>query len=354
MSNNQSNSFLLHVSSTQSREIHSFAMDAYTGKLTLIEAIKVPGTGEPTRGNIPLVWGQDKTVLYAHIRIEPFPLTAFSLDSLAKTLKPLETISMPAPMAYFSTGLSGKFLFGASYDGALVTVNQILPDGRLSAPCEQVLPTPPKAHCIIPASFDGFMYATSVDGDAILVYSLDRTTGRLNELEELRVKATNGSGPRHLVFHPQLDCLYCINEHNGSLSVYKADRCSGALERLQNLSLVPTGFAGNALASDIHITPDGSYIYASVRNTNTISGFRIDQIMGTLSAVGTFDAEKNPRGFAIDPKGRFLVCAGQETNHIAVYKLEPYTGRLMLVDRYPVGKRPGWIEIIDMPRDSNL
>ncbi|ALM83627.1 lactonase family protein [Bordetella sp. N] len=345
-------SCLVHVSSSESREIHAFRLDDGSGKLDLIEVVDVPGTGAPTRGNIPLAWSRDRSVLYAQIRIDPFPLSVFARDVASGCLRLVDTYPMPAPMAYLAPTRDGRFLMGASYDQALLTVNGIEADGRLAFPIQQTVATPPKAHCIVEAPFGepsrgssgGFVYATSVDGDCILVYRLDVASGRLTEAAV--VPARPGSGPRHLVFHPTLDMLYCVNEHAGSLAAYSIDRKTGALQEVQYESLVPAGFTGRAMGADIHLTPDGAYVYASVRKTDTITAFRLDPVTGLMTRAGDFDVEDYPRGFSIAPSGRFLICAGQNSNRISVYAIDPATGGLTLVERYPVGKRPSWIEIV--------
>lgn len=342
-------SFLVHVSSSQSREIHAFRMDACTGALTLIETLDVPGTGAPTRGNIPLLWSRDRTVLYAHVRIEPFPLTVFHLDAKSGKLTPQASVDLPVPMAYLSTTLNGKFLLGASYDGALIAVNRIGPDGSVEGTCLQTLPTPPKAHCILEAPFGGIVYVTSVDGEVIKIYHLDPDSGTL--ALKANIATREGAGPRHLVFHPTLDRLYCINEHAGALSVYGMDRADGGLQELQWEPLMPPEFTGNARAADIHLTPDGKWLYASIRDTHTIYAFRIDPSTGLLSSVGRFAVEAHPRGFAIDPSGRFLVCAGQKEGYLAVHAIDPETGALTRVERHKVGKMPSWIEIVPAPAE---
>ncbi len=338
-------SVIVHVSSSESREIHAFLLDAQTGSLDLLEVVAVPGSGAPTRGNIPLAWSRDCKVLYAQVRTEPFPLSAFAIEPASGRLRLLESVALSAPMAYLSVTRDGRFLLAASYDGAVLTVNRIQADGRLCRPCLQTAPTPPKAHCIIEAPFGGYVYATTVDGEAILVYRLDETSGRLEEASPAAITTRPSSGPRHLVFHPTLDRLYCVNEFAGSVAAYSVDRASGALQELQYESLVPPGFSGRAMGADIHITPDGGFVYASVRKTSTISAFRIDTATGLLSHAGTFEVEASPRGFAIEPNGRFLICAGQESNRIGVFAIDPATGGLALVGRYAAGKRPSWIEI---------
>ncbi|OZI34220.1 hypothetical protein CAL29_11790 [Bordetella genomosp. 10] len=338
--------FLVHVSASESREIHAFLLDPRTGSLDLVEAIDVPGTGAPTRGNIPLAWSRDRRTLYAQVRVDPFPLSAFRLDPATHTLRLIDTCDLPAPMAYLAPTLDGRFLLGASYDGAMLTVNRIEADGRIALPCAQTIPTPPKAHCILEAPFGGVVYATSVDGNAILAYRLDEASGRLEAAEPAATAMRPGSGPRHLVFHRALDRLYCVNEHAGSLAAYRVDRASGALEELQWESLVPPDFSGNALGADIHVAPDGAFLYASVRKTHAIAAFRIDPATGLLSRAGVFEVEAYPRGFAIDPNGRFLLCAGVQSNHVGVYAIDPGTGGLTALGRYPAGKRPSWIEIV--------
>lgn len=340
-------SFLVHVSSSESREIHAFLLDPQTGRLDLLEVVAVPGSGAPTRGNIPLAWSRDGRVLYAHVRTDPFLLSAFAIEPASGTLRLLESRNLPAPMAYLSVTRNGRFLLGASYDGALLTVNRIEPDGRVSQPCLQALPTPPKPHCIVEAPFGGFVYATSVDGEALLVYRLDEVSGRLEAVAT--TPARPGSGPRHLAFHPMLDRLYCVNEHAGSLAAYSVDRASGALRELQYESLVSPDFSGRAMGADIHITPDGAFLYASIRKINAIAAFRIDHATGMMSGAGSFEVEAYPRGFAIEPNGRFLLCAGQKSNQVAVFAIQPASGELALMERYAVGKRPSWIEIVPAP-----
>jgi 6-phosphogluconolactonase len=301
------------------------------------------------RGNIPMTWNHDHKLLYAHVRFDPFPLSTFALEPISGKLRLIETVAMPAAMAYLSVMRNGRFLLGASYDSALLTVNRIEKDGRIHTPCLQILPTPPKTHCIIEAPFGGFVFATTVDGEAILVYRFIEKSGKLEAVSTATIQMRPGSGPRHLVFHPMVDKLYCVNEHDGSLTSYSVDRDSGALDELQNVSLVPPNFFGNAMAADIHFTPNGKFLYASVRKTNAIVAFSIDLLTGLMSSAGTFEVEANPRGFAIEPNGMFLLCAGQESNQLGVFAIEPKTGALTLVGRHAVGMRPSWIEIIPRP-----
>lgn len=112
---------------------------------------------------------------------------------------------------------------------------------------------------------------------------------------------------------------------------------------------MPRGFQGNARAADLHVTADGRFVYASVRSTDVIAGFRTDPRSGKLSAIGLFAAESSPRGFAIDPLGRFLICAGQSENTVGVFAIDPDAGALAPRHRIAVGKNPNWVETISLP-----
>src|SRR5262249_57170608 len=84
---------------------------------------------------------------------------------------------LPAPMAYISVGGGGRLLMGASYKEGKLSVSRIGPDGNVQAPPTQVVTTPPKAHCILPGRSHGFVYATTVEGNAILIFRLDVKSG---------------------------------------------------------------------------------------------------------------------------------------------------------------------------------
>jgi 6-phosphogluconolactonase len=127
------------------------------------------------------------------------------------------------------------------------------------------------------------------------------------------------------------------------------DSETGGLSEMQDDTLTPPGFKGNARAADLHVTADGRFAYASVRNTNSIAGFRIDPDSGLLSRIGVFQVEPSPRSFALDPHGRFLICAGQHDNTVGVYSIDPATGVLTSLHRYSVGENPSWVETLVLP-----
>lgn len=337
---------IAYVSCAESKEIHSFRLDPATGALEALEVVAVPGTAEPSPSNMPLALSPKGDRLYAALRSPPFPVASFAIDPASGGLQHRATAPLPAPMAYIATDRTGRLLMSASYKEGKLAVSRIDDVGAVQAPALSVLATPPKAHCIIAGRSGGMVYATTVEGNAILLFRLDLESGLLTPADPPAMPCRAGAGPRHITLHPRLDVLYCVNELGGTLATFAIDPGTGALTELQYESLVPAGFQGNARAADLHLTPDGRFAYASVRNTHAIAGFAVDARSGRLTPIGRFDAEPSPRGFGLDPQGRFLLCAGQNTNMVRVHAIDPVNGALSAGTPYPVGRNPSWVEIL--------
>jgi 6-phosphogluconolactonase len=59
--------------------------------------------------------------------------------------------------------------------------------------------------------------------------------------------------------------------------VFPYDAATGLLnQEIQTASSLPKGFSGKLWAADIHVTPDGRFLYASERTSITLAAFRVD------------------------------------------------------------------------------
>ncbi len=125
-----------------------------------------------------------------------------------------------------------------------------------------------------------------------------------------------GTGPRHIVFHPQLPYAYLIEEMGGAVSVYSYK--NGRLSPLQHISSHPADFKGKKGSADIHLSPDGRFLYASNRgDANSIAIYAVNVNNGKLLLKG-FESTQGvaPRNFVIDPTGNYLLVANQDSNNI--------------------------------------
>jgi 6-phosphogluconolactonase len=107
----------------------------------------------------------------------------------------------------------------------------------------------------------------------------------------------------------------------------------------------PRDTSNDIWASDLHITPDGRFLYAAERTGNQIGAFSVDGATGKLSYLGATATEPQPRGFQIDPTGKYLVASGEKSDTISVYAIEA-NGALRFLQKYPTGKGSNWVEIV--------
>ncbi|MFE9581674.1 lactonase family protein [Nocardia sp. NPDC006044] len=333
---------VVYVSNADSREISVLALDS-AGVLTPVESVPVDGTV------MPLAVGPDQRFLYAGLRSEPFSVKAFAIDPMSGRLAASATTPLPDNMAYLATDRTGRFLFSASYSGNQIAVSPISASGVVAAQPAAVIGTAPHAHSIVADPSNQYVFAAVLGGDHLLQYRFDATSGRLTPNRPAAVGTELGAGPRHIVFHPGGRVAFVTNELDGTVGSYLFDPVTGTLTPVSSISVLPEGFSGSPWTSDVHLTPDGRYLYVSERTSDTLAGFRVDGMPGALEPLGHTPTESQPRGFAIDPHGRFLVAAGQKSGAITSYAIAQDTGALTAVHRVPVGRNPNWVEIIDLP-----
>ena len=131
--------------------------------------------------------------------------------------------------------------------------------------------------------------------------------------------------------------------------MFDYDAGTGQLKEKQTVSALPPDFQGKPSAADLHITPDGKFLYGSERTTSTLAGFKVDPANGMLSPIGSVPTEKQPRGFNIDSSGRYVLAVGQLSHGLSSYRIDADSGTLIKLKEYPMGKNPNWIEIVDFP-----
>jgi 6-phosphogluconolactonase len=332
---------VVYVSNADSQEISVLSLDRATGTVAPLQTLAVGGTV------MPMALSPDRKLLYAALRSQPYRVVTMAIEPDGR-LRKLGEASLADSMAYIATDRSGRWLFAASYGGNKITVNATAKDGQAGA-VQQVQATAPNAHSIQADASNRYVLATSLGGDNVSVWRFDADKGLLSANEPPLATAPAKSGPRHLRFDAQQRFAYLLCELDASLHVFAYDAQRGTLREVQALSALPPGFGGKPWAADLHLTPDGRFLYASERGSNTLAAFKVDAGNGMLQLVGHTPTEKTPRGFAIDPSGRYLLAVGQESHAMSVYAIDAQSGALKTVQQIPLGKNPNWVEIVDLP-----
>jgi len=337
----------VYVSNAKSSDIHVLQLNEANGELTPVETVAIPGITTPGIST-PMAVGPDQRFLYVATRGEPQITAGFALDPTSGKLTHVASGPLADSTAYIAIDRNGRFLLGASYPGHKLTVNPIEPPGTVQAP-QQILTGYPNAHSIYLDSANRHALAPTLGDDRINQFDFDAATGLLTPNTPASVQLKDKSGPRHLVLSPNELFVYVLGESDGAVHVFDYAIHTGQLAAMQTVSALPPGFHGEPRAADIHITPDGRFLYASERASNTLAGFKVDPRDGTLNSIGSWPTEEQPRAFNIDPSGQFLLAAGQLSHALSCYRINATSGELILLKSYPMGQNPNWIEIVKLP-----
>ncbi len=266
---------------------------------------------------------------------------AYSFDPLTGKLLQLNIqSSMGNGTCYISEDKTQKWVVVANYGSGNLTALPVNSDGSL-APAAQVIQhtgtginkerqEKAHVHSTIFSPDEKFLYVADLGTDKEHIYKFDpQQSVPLSEANDSFVSVTPGSGPRHIAFLPNGPYLYLISEMAGTVDAFHCDKKTGKLTEFQRIRTTAVSFTGDPGSADIHIRPDGKFLYASNRGvSNTLAVFAIEKD-GRLTAKQCISVNgKHPRNFVIDPTGHFLLVANRDSDNIVVFAIDPASGLL--------------------------
>lgn len=339
-----------YVSCADDGEIRIYSVQA-DGKLEPRGAAKA----EKTLG--PLAVSPDQRFLVGAARTEPYTVHCYRIERDSGALTPLGKARLAHSLPYIIFDRTGRYLLGASYGGNAVCVNPVGADGRVGDP-QQVIPTARNAHAIIADRSNRFVFVPHLGTDQVFMFRFDEKTGRLSANTPPVLQLGKGTGPRHLVQSPDGRFVYLLNELTATVTTLALGE-DGLLREVHSVAALPADIKlgpgaprpnerdkeKDIWASDIHVTPDGRFVYAAERTSSTINLLSADG-SGKLTYVSSTPTEKQPRGFRLDPAGRVMIVTGEKSDTISTYTVDAKTGALKLVGKYPTGKGGNWVEIV--------
>src|SRR2546427_7737252 len=270
----------VYVGNAESNEIYVLELDRQSGALTVVEKVPIPGIEKPGIST-PMSVSPDRRFLYVGTRGEPKVAAGFAIDPSTGKLKFVASGPLADSLAYIATDRPGRFLLGASYPGHRVTVNPIGSPGKVLPP-QQVLENYPNAHSIFADGANRFVLVPTLGNDRINQFAFDATTGKLTPTASPAAEARPKAGPRHFVYHPGGKLVYVIGELDGNVYVFDYNAASGDLMQKQVVSALPTDFVGKPSAADLHITPNGKFLYGSEHTSSPLARLPADAAKGTL------------------------------------------------------------------------
>ena len=264
---------------------------------------------------------------------------AFSVDSMNYKLKFINSQDCGGRNpAHIEIDKTGQYLINSNYTDPSLSVFKINEYGGLD-PYSQVIrfkdssiieERQESAH-IHSSNFspdNTFLFVQDLGADKIRGFKFESKNQDSILQNENSIGVKPGSGPRHFTFHPNNKFGYGIAELSGKIIAFKYQ--NGGLEFIEDYQSYQNK-QEIYRAADIHISPDGKFLYATNRGPaeDSISIFKINTTNGKLNLIGhepTYG--EHPRNFGISPNGEFLLVANQFSNNIVIFRRDIKTGQL--------------------------
>ncbi|GAA4849081.1 lactonase family protein [Saccharopolyspora rosea] len=228
----------------------------------------------------------------------------------------------------------GDFLFTANYTDGSVVVHRRDADGSIGESTDLVRHpgSEPHAHQVVVDPSKRWVISVDLGDDSVFVYALDHGTGELTEHQHLQLPT--GTGPRHLVFHPDAERAYLVAELRSEVTVLAWDAEDGRLTPGLVVGTRRDGASGENYPGEIAVSRDGRFVHASNRGDDDIAVFAVDG--PGLRPIGNTPAGGNwPRHFALAPEETSLYVANQRSGTITRLSRDPDSGALSpSPDRY--------------------
>ncbi|MBI3465127.1 MAG: lactonase family protein, partial [Planctomycetes bacterium] len=281
---------------SKSKGIYVFRLDLASGKAT------APQLAAETANPSFLAIHPNRRFLYAVGELESFSgkpggaVSAFALDAHSGKLTLLnQQPSGGAGPCHLVVDRTGKSVLVANYGGGSVAALPIGPGGRLGPPTNVVQhegssvnpqrQEGPHAHSINLDPANRFAAAADLGLDKVLVYRFDAANGKLvpNDPPAATVKA--GAGPRHFAFHPGGRYAYVINEMDCTVTAFAYDGQRGVLKEIQTITTLPHELREGYSTAEVQVHPSGKFLYGSNRGHHSIVVYAIDPKTGKLTLV---------------------------------------------------------------------
>lgn len=318
--------------SAGSEGIYVYQFNKTTGETKAISSVKLTNPSY-------LAVSPNQKFVFAVNETTTGMVTSYQYNKDSGTLTKLnEVVSGGANPCYISVNKKGTHVVVGNYTGGSLSVIDIRENGQLNQP-KQIIQhngnsvnrtrqEKAHVHSTVFSPDNNFLFVPDLGMDKVMIYKVVPKSGALQAADPAFFEVNAGAGPRHFEFHPAKNFAYLIEELSGTVSAFSYDE--GKLTLLQNTSCHPMSFQGAIGSADIHVSPDGKFLYCSNRGeANSIAIFSIDQETGMIRIAGFQPTlGLHPRNFSFDPTGNFLLVANRDSDEVVIFKVDKRTGLL--------------------------
>lgn len=321
--------------------IYRYEIVSATGALSVLGDTNVGANGVQA-----LASSADGAHLYTNVG-STGSVKAFDIAPATGNLTDLGGITVGGNAVALAVDATGKWLLSTYFSDDVASVYGIGNTGALVAGAASTLPTPNEPHQVVLSADNQFLFIPSRATSRVYQYTFNATTGAIAANGTAYVASEDNGGARHIVFHPNGALAFVINEFGNSVTVFSYNAATGVLTRESTTKALPNGTnEGGVTGANIHITPNGKFLYASERGHNSVAVFTVNAAAKTITRVANQSTEAVPRDFGMDAEGRFLYVAGQNSGKVAAYAINQIDGTLNYISNYNAGSSPQWVEVV--------
>ncbi|WP_368645138.1 lactonase family protein [Alkalibacterium putridalgicola] len=243
-----------------------------------------------------------------------------------------------APPCYIAYDQSRNLVYTANYHKGEVCVYTTSDEGDLSLADKHTHSgksvhenqQSPHAHYFDLTPDGQFLVACDLGTDEVVMYTLDEEN-KLTVSDVISVSP--GTGPRHVVFHPNNRFAYVFGELSSDVIVFSYNNQNGTLSPIQTISSIPKEHESFNGGAAIRVSSDGKFVYASNRGHDSIVIYAVAED-GTLSLINYTPTEgETPRDFNLDPTERFVVVGHQDSDNLTLFERNEHDGTLSLLQK---------------------
>lgn len=316
-----------------SKGIYLFRFDTATGKATEISHT------DSAKNPSYLTISKDKQNVYAVNESAEGSVSVYSLKNNQLNLLQNKSSKGASP-CYIALSPDQRNLFVANYMGGSLTSFHRFADGQISNPQQFIQHSgssvnkgrQEKAHVhgLFFSPEGKYLLTPDLGTDQVSIYPYQfKNSPPLDEQKAKNIPSSPGAGPRHLTFSANGKFIYIIEELTGSISVYRFTK--GVASFIQTLAIHPAAATTIHGSADIHLSPDGLFLYATNRGTENnivklpvLPNGKLDE-----KHISYYSTQGNaPRNFTMTPDGNWLLVANQESDNVIVFKRNATTGEL--------------------------
>jgi 6-phosphogluconolactonase len=273
-------------------------------------------------------------------------LRSFAINPTSGALTPIATRATDSGPVFVRVTQGDSHILAAQFSGGKTEVFPLDAAGGFGER-SSVAASGAESHSVYLSPDERFAFVPGRGSDRITQFTFSAPTGKL--AAHGFTAEPKGAGCRHMAFDTAGAHAYLVNEFHNTISVFDYTASSGNLKKTQSVSTLPQNFAGKSSAADVHLHPNGRFLYATNRpaqENGSVVAYRIEA-NGTLSLIEHESTlGRVPRNFVMSADGSRLVVGNQESKSIVIFSVDSETGGLTKLNEVALDVKPFFVSFL--------